>query len=146
LKDGRCIIFVYGTLMSGNGNNYLMDKCKLIGPAKVPGDLYASGVPFARFNRMAKHEESDAELPHIEGELWDIDELALARLDRLESYRPGKPSLPNWYDRIQIDEIDGVPVYMYHVEEPPAYAEHVPSGSYRQYRNSQLPKAAHHGS
>lgn len=134
----NCVVFVYGTLMSGMGNSYLLDKATYLGPAKVPGLLYANGIPFGKYDG----DVMDGAVSYIEGELYEVDEVTLARLDRLESYSPGKKALPNWYDRIQIDTKNGMPVYMYHVEEPPAYAEHVPSGSYRRYRNEQLPKYA----
>lgn len=137
MKHGHCIVFVYGTLLSEMGNHYLLDKATYIGPANVPGMLHASGIPFATYNADAS--------THIEGELYKVDEVTLARLDRLESYTPGKPAHPNWYDRIQIDTKDGMPVYMYHVEDPPRYAEHVPSGSYRRYRDAELPRAAASG-
>ena len=142
MKHGHSVVFVYGTLLSGMGNSYLLDKAEHLGPAKVPGLLYASGIPFAKYGGTL---EPDT-IPFIEGELYKVDEVTLARLDRLESYTPGKKADPNWYDRIEIDQKDGMPVYMYHVEEPPRYAEHIPSGSYRRYRNEQLPQAVRSGS
>ncbi len=75
-------VFVYGTLMQGEGNNRLLEGCHRIGEAvtEQPFKLHNVGFPVTFY-----HEEGKPVL----GELYDIpDEIhaeTLARLDRLEA-------------------------------------------------------------
>lgn len=72
-------VFVYGTLKSGYGNNYILSEGahRKIGDAVVEGfKLYQYGFP------VAKEDENSKAI----GEVWDIgdNDATLARLDRLE--------------------------------------------------------------
>ncbi len=80
-------VFVYGTLMSGFGNNRLMQG-RLVGRATTAGMLYnLNGFPGLR---------QDDGHGTVYGEVWDIDDASLAALDRLEGVAVGL------YDRIRV--------------------------------------------
>lgn len=73
------LVFVYGTLRSGQPNNALMDG-SLIGMATVEGVLHnAGGFPGLR----------PAAGRYVRGEVWEVPEETLARLDRLEGVHVG---------------------------------------------------------
>ena len=81
------LVFVYGTLQSGCGNNRLLKESKLIGNA-ITKDKYlqtiSGSVPYV--NKHVNHCQ-------VMGELWQIKDLGnMLNLDGLESH-------PNWYCR-----------------------------------------------
>lgn len=78
-------IFVYGTLRSGFHNNYLLDGAKLIGKGKTKTKMamFLSGIPYV--NRSQEKYQ-------IVGEVYEVDDSTLKRLDRLEEH-------PDWYKR-----------------------------------------------
>lgn len=82
------LIFVYGTLKRGWGNNVIIKDQKYIGVATTSPDFQMfslGGYPgvVAGDNR-------------ITGELWEVDDDAFARCDRLEGH-------PDFYKRTIID-------------------------------------------
>ncbi|ATB45924.1 gamma-glutamylcyclotransferase family protein [Corallococcus macrosporus] len=85
-------IFVYGTLLSGEPNHRLLRGARLIGPARTQPrfSLYDYG-PFPALASRGKHA--------IEGEVYEVDALMLAALDRLEGH-------PRFYQRTSI-ALDG---------------------------------------
>jgi len=85
------IIFVYGTLKEGYGNNHLLEGAEFLGPGKTleKYSLYVSGIPFV-FKGKA--------VSHIYGELYRVKELTLKRIDRLEGH-------PEWYRRDEIQTV-----------------------------------------
>lgn len=82
-------VIVYGTLMSGYGNNRLLETATFVDTVVVQGyKLFYSGFP------VATPSADDS----IHAEIWEIeDDGTLARLDRLESEG-------NMYDRVEIFE------------------------------------------
>lgn len=92
----RQLVFVYGTLMSGLPNNYLLSTSEFIGKAITKNKmlLTAEGIPF--LNDLI--EDSN-----IEGEVYSVTEDVLATLDKLEGYR-GRNYI-NFYERSAIDVI-----------------------------------------
>ena len=94
MKNKSVLIFAYGTLMTGYGNNSYMKDQKLIGKGNTVEEytMYASGIPF--INEYKKTSQ-------IQGELWEIDIKRLPYIDSLEGH-------PSWYKRKQIPvEING---------------------------------------
>lgn len=82
-------IFVYGTLMSGFGNNRLLSGSKFIGNAitKEKYTMRSRGIPFVNENKPTSN---------IHGEVYKVDKPTLSQLDSLEGH-------PNWYYRKEID-------------------------------------------
>lgn len=105
------LVFVYGTLKKGRGNNHRLAKATFIGEALVANyKLLNAGFPVA----------IPAKDAHTTGELWDIgnpetDNTAreiLGGLDRLEGYYPG--DLDNcMYHRREILTTEGITAFMY---------------------------------
>jgi gamma-glutamylcyclotransferase (GGCT)/AIG2-like uncharacterized protein YtfP len=90
-------VFVYGTLKTGFHNHYLLSSAKFIGKAvtKERGTLLEKGIPF--FN-----DEKKTSLIH--GEIFEVNENTLSRLDMLEGYDSDYPNR-SWYQR-KIKEFD----------------------------------------
>lgn len=93
-------VFVYGTLRPGYGNNHrLLRNAVHIGPACTsPADdftMYLShlggGIPF-----VVRENYDSLNLPVISGDLYQVNNEELARLDSLEGH-------PNWYCREEIN-------------------------------------------
>lgn len=118
------LLFVYGTLMEGMNNNHFLHGGVPVCKTYLPGTLYANGIPFFKHDPEAT--------TSVEGELWEIDTRILTLTDRLEGYTEGNDD-PNWYTRKLINHDVVGPVYAYVVDNPPAYAKHVESGSYHDY-------------
>ncbi|HQJ56210.1 MAG TPA: gamma-glutamylcyclotransferase [Caldisericia bacterium] len=82
------LLFAYGTLMSGYGNNHYLRNQKLIGSGTTDEKytMYASGIPFINEEKQTSQ---------IHGELWEVNINALPAIDALEGH-------PHWYQRKQI--------------------------------------------
>lgn len=71
-------VFVYGTLMKGQLNNYLLSDSKYLGDAVLKG--YAlNNIYNARFPAISKKQNCS-----VTGEVYEIDEETEANLDSLE--------------------------------------------------------------
>jgi gamma-glutamylaminecyclotransferase len=84
----RHLVFVYGTLKRGGGNNRLLESARLVGPA-VTVDAYGmerNGSP-----RVYRDAPKGYAAPVV-GEVYCVDDETLARLDSLERH-------PHWYCR-----------------------------------------------
>ena len=79
------LLFVYGTLMQGFGNNRLLEGQTLIGQGETENKftMYARGIPFVNENESTSK---------IKGELYEVQEDRFRRLDGLEGH-------PTWYER-----------------------------------------------
>lgn len=74
-------VFVYGTLKRGYGNNRLLREGKSTflceATSATPNySMTVRGVPFL----------SEGGTQHVKGELWEVDDKTLERLDRLEGH------------------------------------------------------------
>ena len=93
-------IFVYGTLMTGFGNNRLLRSSKLLRTATTRPEftmLHLGGFPgIVRGGDTVIH-----------GEVWEVDQSTLHDLDRLESH-------PNFYRRedITLSDVEDAQVYV----------------------------------
>ncbi|NVJ28594.1 gamma-glutamylcyclotransferase [Myxococcus sp. AM011] len=94
-------VFVYGTLLSGEPNHRLLCGARLVGLARtLPRfTLYDYG-PFPALASRGKHA--------VEGEMYEVDALMLAALDRLEGH-------PRFYQRtsIALDGAGRVEAYLF---------------------------------
>ena len=84
-------VFVYGTLRKGLAWHSLIKNSEFIGEAKTKDKycLYAENIPFLF---------KDEEVSKIKGEVYEVDELTLKNLDKLEGH-------PNWYYREEVSII-----------------------------------------
>lgn len=115
-------VFVYGTLLSGERNNHLLQNAesRLIGPAKIQGfSLHNLGA----FPAAKPQDNINTE---IIGEVWEISVDVLNNLDWLEGY-------PTYYDRILVGTVHGEAwVYCQPGLSGNKYPE-IPSGSWKEY-------------
>lgn len=79
-------VFVYGTLKLGYGNNQLLQGSTFVGQARTlkPFWMLSTGGFPVVFD--------DKRIYPVSGELWEVTEQTLLRLDRLEGH-------PTWYCR-----------------------------------------------
>ena len=87
----KTVLFVYGTLKRKFHNHYLLESSKYLGNGHTKSKyaLYESSIPFVI---------KDEHVSVIYGELYEINNETLKRLDRLEGH-------PNWYCREQVEII-----------------------------------------
>ncbi|NJP37310.1 gamma-glutamylcyclotransferase [Alkalicoccus luteus] len=88
-------LFVYGTLMTGEGNHFFLTKARrLADRARVKGDLYDTGFGYPALVR------GDGD---VWGELYEVTSELLPAIDELEGFRAGR----NWnlYYRTTTDVI-----------------------------------------
>jgi gamma-glutamylaminecyclotransferase len=118
------LIFVYGTLRKGYGNNkyFLLDD-EFICEAKTEGKyaLYAAGIPF-----LNKHEQ----VCNITGEVYKVDDNKLVHIDALEGH-------PAWYKReiITVVDEDGNKFQAWVYFNDDSSGELIESGDYNDYRD-----------
>jgi len=82
------LIFVYGTLRTGFGNNRMLEDSKLIDVARTMEEyaMYDGGVPYVSYGEKVSQ---------IYGELYEVDERTLLAIDMLEGH-------PVFYNRKKI--------------------------------------------
>jgi gamma-glutamylcyclotransferase (GGCT)/AIG2-like uncharacterized protein YtfP len=124
-RGASTCVFVYGTLLQGEGNHDLLVGAQFLGPARTPP-------------RFALHDLGgfpglvDGGGHAVEGEVYIVGPDTLARLDQLEGH-------PRFYRRAPIAIEDGSIVETYllprdRVEERPVIA----SGSWRARRREKF--------
>ena len=90
MTNRKHLVFVYGTLKSGDRNNYLLKGSKFIQKDSIFGTLFDLG----RFPALTDGHKK------VYGEIWEISDETLRRLDRLEG-------VPHLYSRHQIQTSHG---------------------------------------
>jgi gamma-glutamylcyclotransferase (GGCT)/AIG2-like uncharacterized protein YtfP len=86
-------VFVYGTLKSGHGNNRLLRESQMLGRCVL--HLPYTFVHLGGFPGLVRTNPTPAPRP-VGGEVWEVDERTLARLDMLEGH-------PSFYERLTIE-------------------------------------------
>jgi gamma-glutamylcyclotransferase (GGCT)/AIG2-like uncharacterized protein YtfP len=122
-SDTMEYVFVYGSLRKGFWNHepYLKDS-KFIGMGitKEKYAMYANIIPYVVENEK---------ISHIVGEVYEVDEKTLERIDCLEGH-------PDCYKRkkvkIILDSGEEIEAWIYFYPEP--YGVLVESGDYKDYR------------
>ena len=120
-------VFVYGTLKSGESNNPIMIGCgaDFLTRARTlePRKLVIHGLPYLNPPEI----EGGV---CVEGEIWEIPETMIWRLDQLEGH-------PAWYKRVEDWFVDGSgdkwKAWVYYVVNPVSgepRERFVQSGSY----------------
>lgn len=91
------LLFTYGTLRRGFRNHHFLENAKFIATAisieKIDTVLrttpdYPEGYPVAFISKSPKAQ-------NLSGEIFEIDEITLSRIDKLEDY-------PHEYDRVSL--------------------------------------------
>jgi len=126
-------VFVYGTLLSGFGNHdhYLKDKAKLISQ-----DVMVEKFRMFNLGYFPTCVFTDNSEDIVHGEVYSVHKETLRDLDYLESY-------PRWYDRMNINHLvmmeypiimrEPIWIYTQKIEQLREDAEHIPSGSWREF-------------
>ncbi|MFC4735792.1 gamma-glutamylcyclotransferase [Bacillus daqingensis] len=122
-------LFVYGTLMTGEGNHFFLRRAKLLNrQARVNGSLYDTGLGYPALVRGAGE---------VWGELYAITSSQLPAIDELEGYQDGRTW--NLYSRETVDaftENGTERALVYYYNKPVKAEKRIASGSWKTHRIS----------
>jgi len=110
-------VFVYGSLLTGLSNHRVLAGAKLIEAGEK--DIHCKMVSLGAYPALIQTSLENS----ITGELYEVDEEGLQRLDYLEGH-------PNFYKRIQVD---GVWVYFLNREHDINRYTVIDSGDWRAF-------------
>ena len=117
IPDTRTRVFVYGTLRLGEPNHYLLDDRALVG--SVCTEPAFELVSLGAFPAMVAGGTTA-----VVGEVYEVDLVTLAALDRLEGH-------PRFYQRRPIRLADGDEVLAYLLSPEQAHGQtRIPSGDW----------------
>lgn len=116
-------IFVYGTLLSGFGNNILLEGQNFLGPATTKPEF--TFIDIGGFPGLMEGGKTA-----IKGEVYDVDDDCLVSLDRLEGCDPSNPNR-GMYGQLQITLKDGREVITYRYNSRDRIYKEIESGDYR---------------
>lgn len=122
------LLFVYGTLLKGEINEYMMQDYKLIEDhVWLKGKLYDPGVgyPFLMLNTLDK----------VYGELYELPMESLSLLDAFEDFEPGRKD--NLYERVKVivrKENQEWEAFVYIGNQPEMLINEIGSSSWKDYR------------
>jgi len=119
------LLFVYGTLMSGQPNHRFLARATLLGPVRT-APLFRM-ISLGGYPAIMREATRGASAPGIEivGELYEVDDETLAACDRLESH-------PTFYRRQEIALADGKFVQTYILNRT-TLGTPIPSGNWREW-------------
>lgn len=123
------LIFVYGTLLKGLERSYVLDNSSFI------GDAVAGVVCLYNLGAYPGIKEDDGA---VIGELYDVDEITLETLDRIEEYDSNNIN-NSLYLRSKIRIIAPsitIPVYSYFYNLPVDEEMLIENGDYRNFLKS----------
>lgn len=136
-------LFVYGTLMSGYGNNRLLQRSAFVGRAKTatPMLMTSSTGYVPRVFDDAKHPAA----VRVSGEVWKVSRHSWPSIDMLEGYRGPGPG--NNYDRVLtcvvMDDGWELEAYIYLGGDYGRDSRVVESGDFRECREWRSPVVGH---
>lgn len=119
-------LFIYGTLMPGLRLEAEMRGARFLGAAQVPGRL----VDVGRYPGLVLGEGQ------VTGEVYEVDDAHLARLDAVEDMVPGDRAASQYW-RVGVTVLSGplqgrsVQTYVYN--RPVEGCKPIPHGDYRRY-------------
>lgn len=117
MMETRARVFVYGTLRAGEPNHYLLDHQDLVAHARTEAAFEL--VSLGAFPAMIAGGATA-----VVGEVYEIDPVTLAALDRLEGH-------PRFYQRTAIRLEDGDEVLAYLLSPEQARGRtRIPSGDW----------------
>ncbi len=92
-NTNKHLVFVYGTLREGHGNNRLIPQDVTGEDATTDDDFVMTAYSGFPAVYLPQHEDEGT---IITGEVYEVDDATLERLDNLEGH-------PDWYKREQVD-------------------------------------------
>ena len=119
-------LFIYGTLMPGLRLEAEMHGARFVGPAQVPGRL----VDLGRYPGFLRGDGV------VSGEVYEVDDAHLARLDAVEGVVPGdRVASHYWREEVTVlgGPLQGQPVQTYVYNRPVDGCTPIPHGDYRRY-------------
>jgi gamma-glutamylcyclotransferase (GGCT)/AIG2-like uncharacterized protein YtfP len=119
-------LFIYGTLMPGLRLEAEMHGARFMGPAQVPGRL----VDLGRYPGLL---QGDGQ---VTGEVFEVDDAHLARLDGVEGMVPGdRAASQYWREEVTVvgGPLKGQSVQTYVYNRPVEGCTPIPHGDYRRY-------------
>ena len=119
-------LFIYGTLMPGLRLEAEMHGARFRGPAQVPGRL----VDVGRYPGFLQGDGS------VSGEVYEVDDAQLARLDGVEDMVPGdRAASQYWREEVTVlsGPLQGQTVQTYVYNCPVDGCKPIPHGDYRRY-------------
>jgi gamma-glutamylaminecyclotransferase len=125
-------LFVYGTLMKGFSNHFLIKNCKFIGLAQTV-DKYGMFIGAYPFVNSEVHQSV------ITGEVYEVsDEVTLFNLDELEGHPTVYERIPTQVTLMETNELLNAEIYFHdkHTTSIDDMVENVPSGYFRDSLNS----------
>ena len=119
-------LFIYGTLMPGLRLEAEMHGARFMGAAQVPGRL----VDVGRYPGLLFGEGQ------VKGEVYEVDDAHLARLDVVEAMVPGdRAASQYWREEVTVvgGPLKGQSVQTYVYNRPVEGCTPIPHGDYRRY-------------
>ena len=120
------LLFIYGTLMPGLRLEAQMQGARFLGLAQVPGRL----VDVGRYPGLLPGEGA------VSGEVYEVDDAHLARLDEVEDTVPGdRAASQYWREEVTVfsGPLQGERVQTYVYNRPTDGCTPIPHGDYRRY-------------
>ncbi|MEY3610818.1 MAG: Gamma-L-glutamyl-butirosin gamma-glutamyl cyclotransferase [Pseudomonadota bacterium] len=119
-------LFIYGTLMPGLRLEAEMHGARFVGPAQIQGRL----VDVGRYPGLLPGDGS------VVGEIYEVDDAHLARLDGVEDMVPGdRAASQYWREAVTVlsGPLQGQSVQTYVYNRPVDGCTPIPHGDYRRY-------------
>jgi gamma-glutamylcyclotransferase (GGCT)/AIG2-like uncharacterized protein YtfP len=119
-------LFIYGTLMPGLRLEAEMHGARFLGAARVPGRL----VDVGRYPGLLHGEGV------VTGEVYEVDDAHLARLDVVEDMVPGNRAASQyWREEVTVcgGPLQGQQVQTYVYKQAAQGCTAIPHGDYRRY-------------
>jgi gamma-glutamylcyclotransferase (GGCT)/AIG2-like uncharacterized protein YtfP len=120
------LLFIYGTLLPGLRLEAEMHGARFVGAAEVLGRL----VDVGRFPGLLLGDRQ------VTGEVYEVDDAHLARLDGVEGLVPGdRAASQYWREAVTVlsGPLQGQPVQSYVYNRPVDGCTPIPHGDYRRY-------------
>lgn len=122
-------VFVYGSLLSGMGNHGLLKDAVFVGKTTSPPEFLMIDIGY--FPGVIEHDKG---MP-IVGEVYEVTDEQLNRLDILEGYRSSNPE-GGLYNRREIDtEFGKALIYVYNNHFGRNTTNYVPFGDWKTHYN-----------